>query len=52
MARLLRACGIYQATSASLAENFQVFVCKLSKHTGDLNPCEIIRVIRDEDVRV
>ncbi|KAG5932766.1 hypothetical protein E4U59_007301 [Claviceps monticola] len=26
-----------------------VFVCKLSKHTGDLNPCEIIRVIRDED---
>ncbi|KAG5983849.1 hypothetical protein E4U55_006999 [Claviceps digitariae] len=26
-----------------------IFVCRLSKHTGDSNPCEVIQVIRDED---
>ena len=27
-----------------------IVICKVSSHAGDVNPCQVISVIRDEDV--
>ncbi|KAG6042042.1 hypothetical protein E4U41_006719 [Claviceps citrina] len=40
---------LFELPKLRVSFGFEIFICKLSKHTGDSNPCDVIKVIRDDD---